>query len=171
MGVQVHTYNEKKNDDGKWELTTKKPITSMAKYIIGDYNQCGRLNYADLSDGLKEIYKPNEDGIPYESFYVTTMEKLENKVNNMVTNTFTKLNVIIKALGCVPYHDDEGSDMDYPDDDTSEKQTFPINKSLVSDIQYALDDLRTIGQRETFDGILNEHMEYGKEYRIVFVVD
>ena len=146
MGVNVSAYVERKNEDGSWKLVTASPVSSNLKHILKDYNEYGRLQWEDLSDGLKEKFKKDESGNCYCSFHLVTVSELEGEISGSIKQTFTRVNTIVEALGC------------------------PINKRLVEELQYALDTMRDIGRREAFDLFVDEHMEWGKEYRVVLVV-
>lgn len=173
MGVNVSAYVERKNQDGSWELVTAAPVSSNLKHILKDYNEYGRLQWEDLSDGLKEKFKKDENGNCYCTFHTVTMSELEGEVESSLKQTFTRVNTIVEALGCSRIYSDDGEETGWGADDDEkgkDKLTFPINKKLVEDLQYALDTMRDIGRREAFDLFVDEHMEWGKEYRVVLVV-
>lgn len=173
MGVNVSAYVERKNEDGKWELVTTSPVSSNLKHILKDYNEYGRLQWEDLSDGLKEKYKKDENGNCYCNFHLVTVSELEGEISGNLKQTFTRVNTIVEALGCSKIYSDDGEETGWGDDDDEkgkDKLTFPINKRLVEELQYALDTMRDIGRREAFDLFVDEYMEWGKEYRIVLAV-
>jgi hypothetical protein len=171
MGVNVSAYVERKNQDGSWELVTTSPVSSNLKNILKDYNEYGNLEWDDLSAGLKEKFKKDESGNCYCSFHTVTMSELEGEVESSLKQTFTRVNTIVEALGCTRIYRDDGEELGWGDDgEDKDKLTFPINKKLVEDLQYALDTMRDIGRREAFDLFVDEHMEWGKEYRVVLVV-
>ena len=171
MGYNIAAYIEQKNDDGTWTLARKDPIASSLKYILGDEARDGkRIQWDDLSDGLKEIFKKDENGNVYAGFTVLTIGEMETALNASIKETFTKLNTIVQALGCNKIYNDDGEEMDWGDDEDERKKnplTFPVNKSLIEDIQDGYIKMREIGQKETIDLIFNDAMEYGKEYRII----
>ena len=175
MGYNIGAYVEHKNKDtGKWDLVCKKPISSYLKYIFDDYQDYPRLKWEDLSSGLQEIYKKEKDSegkeVCYASFYTKTTQELEDAVSSKIHNAYTKLNMVVKALGCSKVYSDDGEELEPWGDEDNEKLTFPINKRLVEDLQYGYETMRSIGQREAIDLVLNEYTEYGEEYRVVFVL-
>ncbi len=173
MGVNVSAYVERKNLAGKWELVTSSPVSSNLKHILKNYNEYDKLIWDDLSDGLKELYKKDENGTCYCNFHSVSMSELENEIAVNLKETFTRVNTIVKALGCSRIYNDDGEEMSWGDDDDEkgkDKLTFPVNKQLVEELQYAFDSIRDIGRREAFDLFVDEHMEWGKEHRIVLVV-
>lgn len=172
MGVDISAYVEKKNKEtNKWELETIHPIASRLKYIIEDYRELPQVNWEDLSEGLQVKFNKDEDGRCYAGFYATTIQALEDSVSSKVRECFTRLNMVVKALGCQKIYNDDGEEMDWGGDDIKEKLTFPINKSLVEDLQFGYDEMRKVGQKEMFDLLASEYMnEWDSEYRIVFVV-
>ena len=48
--------------------------------------------------------------------------------------------------------------------------TYQVNKELITDLQEELTKIRNIGQMEAFDLFVSEHVDWGKEHRIVLVV-
>ena len=175
MGYNIGAYVEHKNKDtGKWDLVCKKPISSYLKYIFDDYQDYPRLKWEDLSSGLQEIYKKEKDSegkeVCYASFYTKTTQELEDAVSSKIHNAYTKLNRVVKALGCSKVYSDDGEELEPWGDEDNEKLTFPINKRLVEDLQYGYETMRSIGQREAIDLVLSEYTEYGEEYRVVFVL-
>ena len=175
MGYNIGAYVEHKNKDtGKWELVTEKPISSYLKYIFEDYQDYPKLNWEDLSAGLQEKYKKEKDSegkeVCYASFYTKTVQELEDEVSKKIHDAYTKLNVVVRALGCVRMYSDDGDELEPWEDESAEKLTFPINKSLVEDIQYGYNTMRNIGQMEAMDLAISEYIEYGEEYRVVFVM-
>lgn len=179
MGYNVAAYIEKRGEDGKWELVTPKAVSSNLKYIFTDYKEkFSKIEWESLSDGLKKIYaKDDENGTPYCSFYQTTIYELERNVETKINSTFTRLNTIVKALGCSRMYSDSGDESWDIGDDTESSRgnqtdplTIPVSKSLVGDLQFGFDDLRKIGQLEAIDLVLNENIDYGSEHRVVLVV-
>ena len=141
MGYNIGAYVEHKNKDtGKWDLVCKKPISSYLKYIFDDYQDYPRLKWEDLSSGLQEIYKKEKDSegkeVCYASFYTKTTQELEDAVSSKIHNAYTKLNMVVKALGCSKVYSDDGEELEPWGDEDNEKLTFPINKRLVEDLQY-----------------------------------
>lgn len=172
MSMNLSAYVEKKNvETGNWELVTEKPISTRLKYVIDDYDTYRRIAFEQLSDGLKAKYN-TDDGIQYGTFYHTTLDELESHINSSLTEQFSKVNMIVKALGCHRMYSDDGEELEYygDDDNAKDKLTFPINKELVEDLQYACNSIRKIGQREALDLILNEHIEYDGEHRVILVL-
>ena len=177
MSYNITAYVERKNKDtGKWELVTEKPISSYLKYIFEDYNEYPKLNWEDLSDGLKGIYpletldSTTGEAKCYTSFYTKTTQELEDDVSSKIHDAYTKLNMVVKALGCSRVYSDDGDELESWGDDEGNKLTFPINKQLVEDLQYGYETMRSIGQREAIDLILSEYTEYGEDYRVVFAL-
>ena len=175
MGYNIAAYVEHKNKDtGKWELVCKKPISSYLKYIFDDYQDYPRLKWEDLSSGLQEIYKKEKDSegkdVCYASFYTKTTQELEDSVSSKIHDAYTKLNMVVKALGCSRVYSDDGEELEPWGDDEEDKLTFPINKRLVEDLQYGYEVMRSIGQKEAIDLVLSEYTEYGEDYRVVFVL-
>ena len=175
MGYNIGAYVEHKNKDtGKWDLVCKKPISSYLKYIFDDYQDYPKLKWEDLSSGLQEIYKKEKDSegkeVCYASFYTKTTQELEDAVSSKIHNAYTKLNMVVKALGCSKVYSDDGEELEPWGDEDNEKLTFPINKRLVEDLQHGYETMRSIGQREAIDLVLSEYTEYGEEYRVVFVL-
>jgi hypothetical protein len=175
MGYNIAAYVERKNKDtGKWELVCKKPISSYLKYIFDDYQDYPRLKWEDLSSGLQEIYKKEKDSegkeVCYASFYTKTTQELEDSVSSKIHDAYTKLNMVVKALGCSRVYSDDGEELEPWGDDEEDKLTFPINKRLVEDLQYGYEVMRSIGQKEAIDLVLSEYTEYGEDYRVVFVL-
>lgn len=175
MGYNIAAYVEHKNKDtNKWELVCKKPISSYLKYIFDDYQDYPRLKWEDLSSGLQEIYKKEKDSegkeVCYASFYTKTTQELEDSVSSKIHDAYTKLNMVVKALGCSRVYSDDGEELEPWGDDEEDKLTFPINKRLVEDLQYGYEVMRSIGQKEAIDLVLSEYTEYGEDYRVVFVL-
>lgn len=176
MGYNIAAYVEHKNKDtGKWELVTETPISSYLKYIFKDYQDYPKLNWKDLSSGLQEKFKKEKnestgEEVCYASFYTQTMQKLENDVSTDIHDAYTKLNMIVKALGCSRVYSDDGDELDSWNDEGNDKLTLPINKQLVEDLQYGYEEMRNIGQKEAIDLVLSEYAEYGEDYRVVFVL-
>lgn len=175
MGYNIAAYVERKNKDtNKWELVCKKPISSYLKYIFDDYQDYPRLKWEELSSGLQEIYKKEKDNegkeVCYASFYTKTTQELEDSVSSKIHDAYTKLNMVVKALGCSRVYSDDGEELEPWGDDEEDKLTFPINKRLVEDLQYGYEVMRSIGQKEAIDLVLSEYTEYGEDYRVVFVL-
>lgn len=173
MGMNLSAYVEKKNKEtGNWELVTEGPISTRLKYVIGDYDRKTKVLWDSLSNGLKEKFKKDpENGMVYANFYETTLEELESEVSSSLTSCFSKLNLIVKALGCDHIYSEDGEELEYLGESSKEdKLTFPINKELVEDLQYAFHDIRELGQREALDLILSEHIGYEGEHRVILVL-
>ena len=175
MGYNIGAYVEHKNKDtGKWELVTQNPISSYLKYIFEDYQEYPRLNWEELSTGLQGKYKKEKDSegneVCYATFYTKTISELENKVSTKIHDAYTKLNVVVKALGCNKVYSDDGDELEPWGEDGKDQLTFPINKQLVEDLQYGYNTMRAIGQMEAINLVLSEYTEYGEEYRVVFVM-
>ena len=176
MGYNISAYVEHKNKDtGKWELVNDKPVSSYLKYIFDDYQDYPKLKWEDLSEGLQNIYKREKDESTgeercYASFYTKTTQELEDAVSSQIHDAYTKLNVIVKALGCYRVYSEDGEEVDGWGEDDKEKLTLPINKQLVDELQYGYDAMRKIGQKEALDLVLSEYTEYGEDYRVVFVL-
>ena len=86
----------------------KKPTKSAMKmsemkYIFEDYQEYPRLNWEELSTGLQEKYKKDKDSegneVCYASFYTKTVQELEDEVAKKIHDAYTKLNVVVRALG------------------------------------------------------------------------
>lgn len=174
MGVDVTAYVEKKNNEtGKWELSTQEAVSARLKYILEDWDDMKKVDWDDLSDGLQKKYPKDENGLAYATFYVTTLDELESEVARRTTETFTRVNTIIKALGADRVYSDEGEETwggGGDDSNKKDKLTFPVNKDLIEDLQFAFSDVRKIGQRETLDLFLSENIGYDGEYRIILAV-
>lgn len=175
MGYNIAAYVEHKNKDtGNWELVTEKPISTCLKYIFDDYQEFPKLEWDNLSQGLKDRYKKEKDSegreLCYAGFYTKTPLELEDAVSDKIKDTYTRLNVVVKALGCSRVYSDDGDEIEPWGDDEKDKLTFPINKQLVEDLQYGYENMRNIGQREAFDLMVSEYTEYGEDYRVVFVL-
>ncbi len=171
MGYDVSAYVEKKNADGKWELVTPEAVSSRLKYIFEDYKEFPEVKWDDLSDGMKEKFKKDENGQVYSTFYATSLQTLEDKTSTKINEVFTRLNMIVKALGCGKVYSDDGEELKpWGDDEKKDKLTFPINKELVEDLQYGYEDMRKVGQREAFDLFISEYIGWDGEYRIIFTV-
>lgn len=170
MSINLSAYVEVKQDDGSWKLVTENPICTRLKYIIEDYDELPKLNWENLSSGMKEKFKM-EDGHCWATFHYTTLENLESKSEKDMTQIFTKVNLIVKAMGVECTHSDEGEDIDWGyGEPQNQGLTYQINKELVTDLQDELTRIRNIGQREAFDLFVSEHIEWDKEHRIVLVV-
>ena len=170
MGYDVSAYVEKKVGD-KWELVSDRPASSRLKYIIEDYRDYAEVKWDDLSDGMREKFKKDADGNLYYNFHAATLNDIEDKVSDKIKELFIRLNTIVKALGCQKMYSDEGDELEPWDDESKEKLTFPVNKSLIEELQYGYDEMRKIGQKEAFDLFVSELMDdYKADYRIVFVV-
>lgn len=171
MGYDISAYVEKKDGD-KWVLVSERPISSRLKYIIEDYKKFAQTSWDDLSDGMKEKFKKDEDGKVYHNFYAASVEEIESRISDKLKDTFVRLNTIVKALGCQRVYSDEGDELEpWGDDDDKDKLTFPINKQLIEELQLGVSELRKIGQMEAFDLIASELMpDYDATYRIVFVL-
>lgn len=171
MGYDISAYVEKKNKDtSKWDLVTTNAVSSRLKHIFNDYRDFRQIGWDDLSTGMQEHYKKDEEGNVWCNFYVVTLQELEGITNRRINDVFTKLNVIVKALGCSKVFSDEGEELE-PWGDDDGKLTYPINKQLVEDLQYGYESMREIGQREAFDLFIHESMDdYDGEYRIILVV-
>lgn len=172
MGYNISAYVEQKDGDGKWVLVSDRPISSRLKYIVDDYKDFDSLNWDDLSDGLKGIFKKDEDGNVYYSFYAARIEDIEAKIAGKIKESYVRINTIVKALGCQRFQSDDGEELEpWGDEEDKEKLTLPINKQLIDELQYAIADIRKIGQREAFDLFTSELMsDYNATYRIVFVL-
>lgn len=171
MGYDVSAYVEKKNADGKWELVTPEAVSSRLKYIFEDYKEFPEVKWDDLSDGMKEKFKKDENGQVYSTFHTATLQSLEDKTSTKINEVFTRLNMIVKALGCGKVYSDDGEELEpWGDDEKKDKLTFPINKELVEDLQYGYEDMRKVGQREAFDLFISEYIGWDGEYRIIFTV-
>lgn len=173
MGVDVSAYVEKKNKEtGKWELVTESPVSTRLKYILEDWVELPRVKWEDLSEGIQKKFPKDENGQEYVTFYATTLEDLEREVEKQTTSTFTRINTIVKALGAYRIYRDDGEESAWggEDDDKSDKLTIPVNKDLIEDLQMAFGDVRKIGQRESLDLILGEHIGYDTEYRVILTV-
>lgn len=171
MGYDVSAYVEKKNADGKWELVTPEAVSSRLKYIFEDYKEFPEVKWDDLSDGMKEKFKKDENGQVYSTFHTATLQALEDKTSTKINEVFTRLNMIVKALGCGKVYSDDGEELEpWGDDEKKDKLTFPINKELVEDLQYGYEDMRKVGQREAFDLFISEYIGWDCEYRIIFTV-
>lgn len=171
MGYDVSAYVEKKNADGKWELVTPEAVSSRLKYIFEDYKEFPEVKWDDLSDGMKEKFKKDENGQVYSTFHTATLQALEDKTSTKINEVFTRLNMIVKALGCGKVYSDDGEELEpWGDDEKKDKLTFPINKELVEDLQYGYEDMRKVGQREAFDLFISEYIGWDGEYRIIFTV-
>ena len=171
MGYDVSAYVEKKNADGKWELVTPDAVSSRLKYIFEDYKEFPEVKWDDLSDGMKEKFKKDENGQVYSTFHTATLQTLEDKTSTKINEVFTRLNMIVKALGCGKVYSDDGEELEpWGDDEKKDKLTFPINKELVEDLQYGYEDMRKVGQREAFDLFISEYIGWDGEYRIIFTV-
>ena len=90
MGYDISAYVEKKDGD-KWVLVSERPISSRLKYIIDDYKDFNGLNWDDLSDGLKGIFKKDEDGKVYHNFYVARIEDIEAKIAGKIKESYVRL--------------------------------------------------------------------------------
>ena len=159
MGVDVAAYVEKKNKEtGKWELSTQDAVSARLKYILEDWNDMKKVDWDDLSDGLQKKYPKDENGQTYATFHVTTLDNLEDAVAKKTTETFTRINTIVKALGADRVYSDDGEETWGGGDDSNKKDklTIPINKDLIEDLQFAFSDVRKIGQMETLDLFLSE---------------
>lgn len=171
MGVDVSAYVEKKNKEtGKWELVTENPVSSRLKYILDDYNEIQKIGWDDLSDGLKEKFKKDDSGNVYANFHVTTLDELENSAARLTSETYTRINTIVKALGATRIYRDDGEELWGDGEGSKESLTFQVNKELVDDLQLAYGTIRSIGQREALDVVLSEHVGYDTEYRIILTV-
>ena len=176
MGYNIGAYVEHKNKDtGKWELVTQNPISSYLKYIFKDYKDYPKLKWEDLSSGLQEKFKKEKnestgEEVCYANFYTQTMQNLEDAVSSEIHNSYTKLNMVVKALGCPRVYSDDGDELEPWGDEEKDKMTFPINKQLVEDLQFGYEEMRSIGQKEAIDLVLSEYVEYGEDYRVVFVL-
>lgn len=172
MGYNISAYVEQKDGNDKWVLVSDRPISSRLKYIVDDYKDFDSLSWDDLSDGLKGIFKKDEDGNVYYSFYAARIEEIEAKIAGKIKESYVRINTIVKALGCQRFQSDDGEELEpWGDDEDKEKLTLPINKQLIDELQYAIADIRKIGQREAFDLFASELMsDYDATYRIVFVL-
>jgi hypothetical protein len=176
MGYNIAAYVERKDKEtGKWVLATERPISSYLKYIFDDFKEYPTLGWEELSEGLQNIYKREKDESTgeercYASFYTKTTQELEDAVSANIHDAYTKLNMIVKALGCSKVYSDDGEELEPWGDDEQEKMTLPINKGLVEDLQYGYEAMRNIGQKEAIDLVLSEYTEYGEGYRVVFVL-
>ena len=171
MGYDVSAYVEKKNADGKWELVTASAVSARLKYIFDDYKEFPEVRWDDLSDGMKEKFKKDDNGQVYTTFHATTLQELEDKSSKKISDCFTRLNFIVKALGCCKVYSNDGDELEpWGEDEKKEKLTFPINKELIEDLQYGYEDMRKVGQREAFDLFISEFIDWDGEYRIIFTV-
>ena len=74
-------------------------------------------------------------------------------------------------MGVECTHNDEGEDIDWGCGEPQNMGlTYQVNKELITDLQEELTKIRNIGQREAFDLFVSEHVDWGKEHRIVLVV-
>ena len=169
MSYNISAYVERKGGDGKWELVTERPVSSNLKYVFEDYRNFRQLNWEDVSDGLQKKYAKEDDGTCFANFYVATLDELEEKVSADARTAYTRMNMVVRALGCSRIYNDDGEEMDSGGDDG--KLTIPISKSLVEDIQLEYATIRNVGQREAFDLIVSEVMtDYNAAYRVVFTL-
>ena len=97
MGYDISAYVEKKNAEGKWELVTQQAVSARLKYIFDDYREFPEVKWDDLSDGMKEKFKKDDDGNVYHNFYATNLQTLEDKSSAKINDCFTRLNMIVKA--------------------------------------------------------------------------
>lgn len=172
MGYNISAYIERKNGDDKWVLVSERPISSRLKYIVDDYKTFIQAKWDDLSDGMKNIFKKDEEGNVLYNFYIASVEELESRISGKLKDTFVRMNTIVKALGCQRVYSDEGDELEpWGEEDNKEKLTFPINKQLIEELQIDVSELRKIGQKEAFDLFASELMsDYDATYRIVFVL-
>ena len=175
MGYNIGAYVEHKNKDtGKWDLVTENPVSSYLKYIFDDYQEYPKLDWEKLSTGLQGKYKKEQDPggneVCYATFYTKTISDLENEVSTKIHDAYTKLNMVVKALGCNKVYSDDGDELEPWGEDDKEQLTFPINKQLVEDLQYGYDTMRDIGRMEAINLVLSEYTKYDEEYRVVFVL-
>ena len=174
MGVDVSAYVEKKNKEtGKWELSTQEAVSARLKYILEDWDEMKKVNWDDLSVGIQNKYPKDENGQTYATFHATTLDELESEVARKTSETFTRINTIVKALGADRVYNDDGEETwggGGDDSDKKDKLTIPVNKDLIEDLQFAFSDIRKIGQMETLDLFLSENIGYDGEYRIILVV-
>jgi hypothetical protein len=176
MGVNVSAYVERKGADGKWELMTAKAVCSNLKYVIEDYNELPRVEWDELSDGLKERFTMEKDDTTgearcYANFYSTTLQDLENELSKRTRETFVRINTIVTALGAARIYNDDGEEMDWGGEaDESSNLTIPVRKTLIEDLQLAYATIRQIRLQEAFDLFVSEHIAYGDESRIILVV-
>lgn len=169
--MDISAYIEKRNADGKWELVSDRPICSSLKYIVDDWSDLSILKWDDLSEGMKAIYRKDKSGQVYSSFRMATLSYMEGVVESMVREAYTKINVILKALGAETVYSDDGEEL-CVGDESKERLTFPVNRELLVDLQWQIDRIRHAGQREAFDMILNSQMHWdGDSHRVVFVSD
>ena len=174
MGVSVLVYVERKNKDtGKWELTTEEPVTTRFNYIFNNSTEeFPKLKWEDISDGLqKKFPRDEQSGADCAGFYSTTLDELEAGVAKTTSETFVRLNTIVKALGAQRFYRDDGEESwsDVPERKDGADLTIPVSIALMDDLQYAFQDLRDIGHREAFDVILSDHIGWDGEHRVVLV--
>lgn len=168
MGYNISAYLEKKGDDGKtWTLVSPTPISSNLKYVFTDANEMRKLNWDDLSEGMKEKFKKDESGEVYATFYTATIQEIEDDINRRTRAAYTKLNMVVRALGCTPIYSDDGEERDVGGTDGN--LTIQINKDLIEDIQMGYDTMRSIGQCELFDMIATEKAKWDETCRVIFV--
>lgn len=175
MSVNLSAYIEKKDKStGEWKLVTEKPVFSRLKYILDDYNELPRLKPGDVSKELLSRYSyGDEKGVSnevYGTFYVTTIDELNKKVNHGIEHAFSKINTIVKALGCVPVYDNCGDEIESDDYQNSTELTVPVVSGLVYDLQVACANLRSLGNREMLAVIFDDYTDYGEETRVVLVL-
>ena len=171
MGVDVSAYVERKNKDtGKWELVTENAVSTRLKYVIEDYNELPRMKWEDLSEGMQAKFKKDENGNVFCNFHVTTLDDLEKSVSSRAHDVFSRMNTIVKALGVDRIYSDDGDEIDCYGEDTKEKLTFPVSKSLIEDLQVGCNEIRKVGQQEAFDLLVSEYVSYDAECRIILVV-
>ena len=125
MGYDISAYVEQKKDGDKWVLVSERPISSRLKYIIDDYKDFNDLNWDDLSDGLKGIFKKDEDGKVYHNFYVARIEDIEAKIAGKIKESYVRLNTIVKAMGCQRFQSDDGEELEPWGDDEDKEKLVP----------------------------------------------
>jgi hypothetical protein len=99
------------------------------------------------------------------------LDELEAGVAKTTSETFVRLNTIVKALGAQRFYRDDGEESwsDVPERKDGADLTIPVSIALMDDLQYAFQDLRDIGHREAFDVILSDHIGWDGEHRVVLV--
>ena len=171
MGVHLSAYVEEKTDKG-WKMVSKESPSHYLESIFSTYSRdFRRENWDNLSDGLKKKYpKEEKENICYATFYVSTIEEIESKINANIHDIFTRLNLVLKALGSDRIYNDDGEESAGYESESESKMTIPINKALMEDVQYGYSAMREIGQQEAFTLFMNQYIDdYSKSYRIVFV--
>ena len=179
MGYNISAYVERKNSEtGEWELATPEPVSTCLKYVFDDFKDYPRIERSNVSKELQEKFKlekvvdssGKETEVCYANFYTKTIQEIEDELTKEIKEVYTKLNMIVTALGCTKLYTNDGEEIDSWDE-SKERLTFPINKTLIDDLQWGYNTMRKIGQKEMFDLVANEYTSYGSaECRVVFVL-